>query len=294
MTNVSDIDIDDVAEFHRWLAEVADETRERFGPEDRLGTANYIDPAAVLRAANCVELGESISLARPLVEGPGFQIETSSDQSGTVLLDRVDVSCHGHAKTHMDALNHLATGGVFYGGRSQGDAALPTIEDLAGHCLFTRALFADITAVRGTPWVPADEPVTGADIDAALEGVEVMRGDALILYMGRDRWEASGMVSDGPTPGAGRSAARWLVANQTSVLAWDFLDAHPHPEDAADAKGTVHRLLPAAGLILIDNADLGAAAAVMRRTGRRTAALAALPLAVPGGTGSLVTPWLIL
>lgn len=300
MSSVSEIN--DVEAFHQWLGRVAEETCKRFGAHDQLGTANYIDPAARLRGASCIESGEVVNLARPLVEGPGFHVETSSDPTGICAFDRVEASCHGHAKTHIDALNHLAHAGKFYGGRALEDPELPSVVSLAEHSLFTRAVVADITAVRGTPWVAADQPVTDADIDAALEGVEVLPGDALVLYMGRDRYEAAGHGHDGDRPdpdggrqpGAGRLAAKWILEHKISVLAWDFLDSLDDPSASGDAKGTVHRLLPTAGLILIDNCDLGRAAAVMSSQNRRTAAFNTQPLAVPGGTGSLVTPWLYL
>lgn len=300
MPNVSEIN--DVVAFHQWLGRVAEETLERFGADDKLGTANHIDSAARLRGAACIERGDAVDLARPLVEGPGFHVETSSDPSGTCAFDQVESSCHGHAKTHIDALNHLAHAGKFYGGRALDDPELPSVVDLAAHGLFTRAVVADITAVRGTPWVAADRPVTGDDIDAALDGVAVLPGDALVLYMGRDRYEAAGYghggskpdPDGGRQPGAGRLAAKWILEQEISVVAWDFLDSLDDPDAPAEAKGTVHRLLPTAGLILIDNCDLGRAAAFMKDRNKRTAAFNVQPLTIPGGTGSLVTPWLYL
>jgi kynurenine formamidase len=300
-------EIDEVTAFHQWLGEVAAQTRDRFGAYDRLGTANYIDQAARLRAATCIQTGEAVSLARPLALGPGFHAATTFDPSGQIGLDRIEADCHGYSKTHMDALNHLSSNGMFYGDRPLAEGELPTIVDLAGRCLFTRAVFADIPAVRGTPWVSADEPVVAKDIDAALAGVDILPGDALLLYMGRNRWEMAGNTLNhepghesagagvsAQKPGAGRGAARWIVEHQISMLAWDFLDAAPDPDAPPEAKGTVHRLLPAAGLVMIDNCELSFAATVMSRHERRTAAIAALPLAVPNGTGSIVTPWLIL
>ena len=301
--------IDKVAIFNQWLGTVADDMNFRFGSNDRLGTANYIDRAARLRAAMCIEVGDAVSLARPLVEGPGFHTETTFDSTGQYGFDTIESACHGYSKTHMDALNHVASsGGTFYGGRVLDGNELPNAVDLASRCLFTRALFADIPAVRGTTWVSANKPVTGADIDAALSGVEVLPGDALVLYMGRDRWEAAGhalgtepgharsAAGNVPAkkPGAGRDAARWIVEHRISVLSWDFLDAVDDPGAPSEAKGSVHRLLPTAGLIVIDNCKLSSASALMRCLNRRVAAIIASPLAVPNGTGSIVTPWLMV
>lgn len=291
-------DVNEVGAFHSWLAAVEVEAREMFGADDRLGTANHIDAGARLRAAACVRTGGALSLARPLVEAPGMSISISTFNNGDVVVDRMEASCHGHTKTHLDALNHMAEGGRFYGGRSAHDSDLPTIVDLAEHGLFTRAVVADIPAVRGTPWIEADHPVTAADIDAATADVEIAPGDALLLYMGRDRWEEAGYgheAAAGPLkPGAGRSVAQWVWEHRISIVGWDFIDAQDVAEPTPEEKGTVHRLLAAAGLVLIDNCHLGPAARELRRQGRRSGALAALPLGPVGGTGSLVTPWLFL
>ena len=296
---------DSTSQFDNWLKTVSDRARSSFGAEDRLGTANYIDTAAHLRAARCIEIGVAINLTRPLREGPGFQVETYFEAGHG--FDRIDAACHGYSKTHIDALNHVTMHDKFYGGRSSDDD-VPTVVDLANHSLFTRAIFADIPAVRGTPWVLANHPVTDTDIEAALTGIEVVPGDALVLYMGRDRWEEAGNTLGAEPghpadahqhipdqkPGAGRLAAQWVVDKQISMVAWDFLDAVDDPTAPTEAKGSLHRLLPTAGLILIDNCELSRAAVAMRTAGRRVAAITASPIATPGGTGSLVNPWLIL
>lgn len=297
----------EIVDFHRWLAELRAGQSARFGADDRLGTANHIDADARLRGAACIRTGEAVSLARPLVEGPGFHAESWSDEPGHTGFDRIETACHGYHKTHMDALNHISADGRFYGGKAFAEGP-PTIVDLAAHGLFTRAVIADIPAVRATRWVSAEEPVTGADVDAALAGTEVLPGDALVLHMGRERWEAAGNelghepgheLTDGlrvpeRKPGAGRSVARWIVEHEISIVAWDFADAVDRPELPRSAKGSVHHLIPAIGLVLVDNCRLASAAAAMARLGRRTAAFSVAPLAVPGGTGSVVTPWLLL
>jgi kynurenine formamidase len=293
----------DIAGYHRWTESLAAQCR--IDPDPR-GTAGKIDPAARLRAAHAVARGQTIGLGRPLADeriGRGDEIVTVTptfvpewgplDGHATlgVGLDRVEYGSHGYDFTHVDAFNHLGINGAAYGGRSLSDDRLD-ITALAGPGIFTRGLFADIPAARGSAWVDADQPVTGEDIDRALGSVEFIAGDALLLYMGRDRFEAAGWSMTDATnrPGVGADGARWLVEHQVAVLAWDFLDAiHPgEPEQA------VHRLVPAIGQVLIDNCDFSRATPAFRQTPSIECALAVAPMAFPHATGSLVDPFVVV
>jgi kynurenine formamidase len=278
-------------EYRAWLARISGD-RER----SRLGTAALIDDAARARAANAIVSGWPVSLARP-IESPGVEVDVHF-VDGPVAMggDRIVVECHGRGNTHLDALNHIGLDGTWYGGWPVDAADAPTVVDLAAHGLVTRGVVVDVPAVRGTEWVDAQQPVSRADIERALAttGTEVAPGDALLLYMGRDRFEAAGHVLTGqrdPTtvPGVGRTAAEWIAESGVSILCWDFLDSN-HPDEPFVC---VHLLLWAIGLVLVDNCDLSAAAAWSRDAGRTTGTLVIEPLAVPGGTGSLVHPLLL-
>jgi kynurenine formamidase len=112
--------------------------------------------------------------------------------------------------------------------------------------------------------------------------------------MGRDVYEAAGedytqMTPDVPRPGVGPDGARWLVEHGVSVLGWDFLDAM----QADVPRFSVHRLIWATGLALIDNCSLGQLARTCAQAGRRTGALAVAPLATDG-TGCLVNPLFVM
>jgi kynurenine formamidase len=276
--------------YRRWLDALA---AERAG--DRLGTAALIDDAGRVRAA-AVVTGTPVSLARPLEE-PGFEVEVSYTPGPIGMgADVVRLDCHGRSNTHVDALNHIALDDTWYGGWRVDDPAGPSVGDLARHGLVTRGVLVDIPAVRGTPWVDADDPVDGDDIDRALAATATTfeRGDALLLYMGRDRFEAAGNrltgLRDGSVvPGAGAGAAEWLVERGASILCWDFLDSN-HP---AGPFVPIHLLNWAVGLVLVDNCDLSAAGDHARRVGRPTGALVVAPLAIPGATGGLVHPLLL-
>jgi kynurenine formamidase len=290
-------------EYRAWLDGLA--ARRRFGPADRLGTANLIDGAARTRAARAVVDGTALPLARPLVDQhtvrddgrPGFRVEVFyTDGPIGMGSEHVEIDCHGTVNTHLDALNHIGVGGTWYGGFAVDDPASHSVVDLARHGLVTRGVVVDVPGVRGEPWVAPDRPVTAGDVEAALgaSGTAFEPGDALLLYMGRDRYEAAGhdmAPSRGDTvnPGVGRSAAEWVVEHDVSILCWDFLDSN-HP---GEPLACVHLLNWAVGLVLVDNCDLGPAAAAAR-AGRATGTLAVSPIAVPGGTGSLVQPVLVI
>jgi len=170
-----------------------------FGAGDRRGTANLIDSAARARGAACISTGSSVSLARPLLGGdynstqtrPGFHHETWYNPAPDGMgwgQDHLVLNPHGLQNTHLDALNHVAVDGTFYGGRPVTDAEQGSADVLAPDGLVTRAIYVDIPHHRGTAW--ADRPVDGADIDAALAGagLAVESGDALLLDMGFLTW----------------------------------------------------------------------------------------------------------
>jgi kynurenine formamidase len=300
------------AAYSAWIRELA--ARDRFGPRDRRGTANYIDEAARRRAAAAIGTGRCVSLARALKvrddghmeDGQlrvdfsvGAHVATSPGEHQQAVvtsgLDVVHVSAHGLQQTHMDAFNHFSLDGKWYSGFATDDTEGPAVVDLATHKLFTRGVLADIPSVRGTDWVDPAEPVTGEDIDAALgaAGVTFEPGDALLLYMGRDRYEAAGhhmgLAGGERTPGAGPEAARWIAEHAVSMLCWDFLDAAhesqlPYP---------VHMLIWAIGLVLVDNCDHAAALQMTKESGSVLGGLVVAPPPLPRASGALVDPLFI-
>jgi kynurenine formamidase len=296
---ITDINTD----YRAWLNSLA--SGRRFGDGDRLGTANLIDDAARKRAADAMVTGNAVSLARPLVAQPspraddraGFKVEVFyTDGPIGMGSDHVEFDCHGRANTHLDSINHISVDRTWYCGWDVEGTDGPSVAHLADHGLVTRGVLIDLPALRGADWVDPDSPVTAEDIEAGLAkgGVGFEPGDALILYMGRDRFEAAGHLyedlrSGRSMPGPGWSAARWIVEHDVSLLCWDFLDSS-HPSEPA---ASVHLLIWAVGLLLVDNCHLAAAAAATRASGAITGNLVVAPLAIPGGTGCLVRPLFI-
>jgi kynurenine formamidase len=285
-----------------WIRMLA--ASQRFGKDDRRGTANLVDAAARARAAACIRTGASVSLARPLrghdynssSERPGFWHETwyRPDTDGTGWgQDHLVLNSHGLQNTHLDALNHVAVDGTFYGGRPVDDPDQGSADVLAPDGLVARAVYVDIPGHRGTRW--ADRPVGAADIEEALAaaGIEAEPGDALCLDMGRDQFEsASGHALGGPETdqdaGGGLSAdgARWVAEHGISVLAWDMLDSR----EAKLTHASAHMLTWAIGLLLLDNCDFAALRAAHGPGTKVAGALVVSLLAVPGSNGVNLNP----
>jgi kynurenine formamidase len=295
MTEVSHVAVPD------WMKALA--ARKPFGPDDRRGTVNLIDAEARARAAACIRTGSSVSLARPLLQ-EGFSTperptvlhetwyNTAPDGTGWGL-DHLVLNPHGMQNTHIDALNHVAVDGTFYGGRPVGDREQGSVDVLGPAGLVTRAVYVDIPHLRGTEW--ADRPVDGGDIEAALAAANVSLepGDALCLDMGRDRFEAAmGYPLGGPESehdaGGGLSAdgARWIAEHQVSILAWDMLDSREAKADHASA----HILTWAIGLLLVDNCDFAALRTAHGRGSKVAGALVLAPLVVEGANGANLNP----
>ncbi len=286
-----------------WIRELA--AARPFGAGDRRGTANLIDDAARARGAACVRTGHAVSLARPLrgndynstEQRPGVHHETWYNPAPDGLgwgQDHLVLNPHGLQNTHLDALNHVAVDGTFYGGRPVTDPVQGSADAIAPHGLFTRAVYVNIPQLRGgSPW--ADRPVDGADIDAALAaaGVTFEPGDALLLDMGRDRFEAeTGHLLGDPVgpddPGGGLSGdgARWVAAHGVSLLAWDMLDSAGAKQEHASA----HVLTWAVGLLLLDNCDFAALRADRGPASGVAGALVAAPIAAEGANGANLNP----
>jgi kynurenine formamidase len=280
--------------------------KPRFGERDRLGTANLIDAEARRRGARAVVDGTPLSLARPMVPHtansgrPGYALSTFFEHTGKSMagMDHVELDPHGYINTHLDGLNHIGLDDTWYSGWPEEDHAEVSMAELARHGLVTRGVVADIPAARGVESVTVDEPVTADDLERALKnaGLTIEPGDALLLYMGRDRFEGTGrrlpgdFALDASMPGVGSNGAEWLADHPISMLAWDFLDT-VHPSEPVFS---VHYLIWAMGLLLIDNCDYSRAIPELRRLGRYEGQFFIAPLALEGATGANVNPWLIV
>lgn len=294
-----------------WVQRLADQHLAEVKHDEACdGTLRYITPQARLRGISAVRRGECVSLSRPLQAGasvradearPTFMMETFAQSAlagHATGSDRVEIDCHGLANTHLDGLTHVGLDGRWHSGQPSAAPSPDGSADMligAATGISTRGICLDITALRGSAWV--DSPVEADELDAAVAaaGLDLQPGDAVLIYMGRDAFEASGRtygpIGDHPDgrPGLGHSGARWLAEHKISILCWDFLDAHVPGCSPLPA----HTVAWATGLVLIDNCHLGPAVRALAAAGSHAGLLTIGPLSIYGATGSAVNPVLL-
>lgn len=289
----------------------------RWGEADQRGAVNLVDAAAVRSAVRLVELGERVSLARPIdplapdgaTAGGGARHQYGAVDHGDRhrgLVETLSAACHGYETTHVDALCHLWDGGRMWNGRPAPDAAAGRRVSWGGieqwqDGILTRGVLLDLASVRPRGYVETDAPATAGDLASAAQrqGVRVDPGDALVIYSGRDRWESEhgrmwGLPdADGDTrrPGLDASCLDYFREVDCSTVVWDMMDARPTPSGASIGP---HAAIYSLGLALVDNAHLGELARRCRALGRWDFLLSVIPLVVTGGTGSLVNPLAVL
>jgi kynurenine formamidase len=279
----------------------------RWGGEDQRGAFNLITPETVIAAARLVRSGVRISLAQPLATSPGLKNSppvvhtvhkrqyghpSGAGEAG----DTVTATWHHPLMTHLDALCHVWDGNGMWNGRDPEVEITPDGSRWGGiqewkDGFICRGLMFDVPRHRGEPYVTQDHPVHGAELReiAAARGIEPRPGDALVVFSGRAAYERdNGPMQAERRPGLHASCLPVVRDSDCSVLIWDMEDLTPSGYDAA--AWSVHGVLYAYGVALVDAVVLEPLAEQCRHEGRDEFLLLALPLVINGATASPVNP----
>jgi kynurenine formamidase len=277
----------------------------RWGPDDELGTLNYITPAKRIAAAALVRTGRALSIARDLdklqsANNPAPVRHTMCYQAHEPIgaIDELALGLHGFALTHLDAIGHVYRGEDVYNGRRAAAVVTPgglTCCDMLAQKdgIFTRGVLLNIAAVRGTPWMSPDDGVSAADLNDAEERqrVRVESGDAIFVYTGLQRREAAeGPENLGQRVGIMPDAIRWMHQREIAVYSGDCVDAFPNPYSLRYCIYFHAIALAAMGLILLDIPALEPLLDLCTELDRSDFLLTMAPLRLKGGTGSPVNP----
>src|SRR5688500_14888419 len=142
------------AQYERWKKELSN--WGRWGKDDQIGALNLITPAKRRQAAALVRDGVTVSLAADVDTVKA--VDNPNPYEHTMLAigsDRIAVSYHGIAHTHLDSLAHIHENGVFYNGYAP--EAEATVKN--GHArnsihnlkngIVTRGVLIDIPRLKG-------------------------------------------------------------------------------------------------------------------------------------------------
>lgn len=292
-------------------AEVMSYLRERrnwgrWGDKGSAGAINLIDTQKRLEAVNLVKNGRTVSLSRPFpveprTENPRpaqhFMSVMERPHGGGAAMDYYGVYYHGTATTHIDALCHVWDSGGMWDGKSPDEiltfsgGTYATV-DAWSDGILTRGVLLDVPGYRGAPYVTLETPVHGWELEdiAQAQGVQIRPGDAVMVYSGREAYAADhggNWAGSDSRPGLHASCLKFVRDNDISILGWDMMDASPNEYDVP---WTVHGVIFAYGVALLDNSLLEPLANACAEEGRYEFMLTINPLNVIGGTGSPVNP----
>jgi kynurenine formamidase len=288
------------AQYEQWKKDLSN--WGRWGKDDEIGALNLITPAKRKQAAGLVKEGVSVSLAGDVdtvkaVDNPN-PYEVTMLAIGS---DRIAVSYHGIAHTHLDSLAHINANGVFYNGYTPDQASVlaqrhtkNSIHNVKNG-IFTRGILIDIPRLKGVPYLEPGTPIYVEDLEAweKKSGVKVSAGDALFVRTGV--WARRkavgpwlrGRAEGGRSAGLDPSVIPWLKRRDVAVLGSD----HPQYVSPSPLTGAVHDFsLLYLGVHLFDNCDLEALADAAAARNRWEFLLTAAPLPIRGGTGSPLNP----
>jgi kynurenine formamidase len=287
----------------------------KWGPDDQLGTLNYITPDKVRAAASLVKKGRHVSLAIPInkVAGPdnpnqaihfitqGHDIDIGS--SGVrFAMDFIGMAFHGDCHTHIDALNHISYKGLTYNGKpaqevitTQGGTTLDI--DAYHDGLVGRGVLLDIPKFRGVKWLEPGEFVTRQELEACenAQGVHLGEGDILVFRTGhhRRRLDVGAWSCAYPPAGQGKAglhvdAIPWMHERKIAAFLPDG-DGETVPSVVEGVGYPIHPLqIVAMGMLASDSLQFEDLVKACEQEGRYEFMVVGLPLRLPGGTGS---PW---
>lgn len=275
----------------------------RWGPDDELGTLNYITAEKRVAAARLVRTGEVVSAARDLsttqskVDPRPVQHMVMYNGNGPAISDYFSIAPHGMTITHMDALCHFSLDDRLYNNRtraatvSANGAAWGSVYAMRDG-IFTRGVLLDVAAARGVPWYESDEYVTVADFEAAeqRENLTVGSGDALFVRTGMERMEQEqGLQDVYPRAGLHAECVEWMHDREVALYGGDCIEKLPYPSERFTS--ALHMIaLASMGMPILDWPALTALAEACNRLGRWEYLLSTAPLRLPGGTSSPLNP----
>ncbi|MHB1537687.1 MAG: cyclase family protein [Solirubrobacteraceae bacterium] len=201
-----------------------------------------------------------------------------------------------HSGTHIDALCHVTCGedASWFGDHSShehlGDFGALNADAAALGPILARGVLLDVPRALGRPYCPASHPISGAEMQAALDaqGTTIERDDVILIRTGQMQFwpdvEAMALAADS---GVGIDGSRWLLERSPLAVGADNVAFECAPSGVDGSSQPVHvHLIREHGIPILEwvNCEELAADGVYEFT------FICLPLSVVGATASMVRP----
>ncbi len=296
----------------------------KWGPDDQLGTLNYITPAKIVEAAQLVKQGKSISLALdynsdgPQTGGIGRfnpihqMIATGTDALAGKQLFGNDplpgglgyaddtVSMPLQCGSQWDALSHIFDRGTMWNNRSadlvtSAGAQACGIQEMRDK-IVSRGVLLDIARFKGVDNLEPGYAITEDDLVSCAreEGVDVGTGDIVIVRTGqmgyclKNGW---GTYAGGDAPGLSFQTADWLHRTEIAAIATDTWGVEVRPNELAGTFQPLHIvMIPNMGLLVGEILNLEPLGEDCAADGVYEFLFVGPPLPITGAVGSPINP----
>lgn len=302
----------------------------RFGPDDEIGTLNYLTPAEVLRGIQHIHSGRTFPLGLPIgdprgdlvwpgraptqhymISDRGMYVAGKRDPiAGTGGVEYADDVVHMFLQgtTQLDSLGHIWYDGLLYNGY---DANTTTagltkngIDKVAAHGIAGSAILLDVARNKGQSMLNPGEEITLEDLleTANAQGLVVEKHDILLIrtgfYLRYVQGGSAHYIGESLNePGLTYSSelVSWVQEREIPLYGTDTMG---NEQTLSSRTATVQPLHPALitrlGLTLAEMLWLEDLASFCHETKQYRFFFIASPLRVVGGAGSPVNPLAIL
>ena len=294
----------------------------RWGPDDQIGTLNNITAEDRVAAAGLIRRGKTFALGLDLKERVQsglfggrwnlihHMLATGTDAAagkqdgdGKKYLryadDAINMPCQ--MATQWDALAHIFLDDKMYNGYPATDVTANGAKRLGiehyRDQMVGRGVLLDIARWKGVEALENGYPITNADLDAcaAAQGVEVRRGDFVIVRTGQQEaclaageW---GSYAGGDAPGLAFETCYWIREHDIAGICADTWGCEVRPNECDEANQPWHWVvIPAIGIAMGEIFYVRELAADCAEDGVYEFFFTAPPLHIPGACGSPINP----
>jgi len=275
--------------------------KNKWGPDDKLGTINYITNEKVLSALKIPNKGISVSLGFNMVDDSTRINNSSYDHLSKFsykqifkehngynwIMDNYEIAYHGFTHSHIDGINHLSKDGEMYNGFT--DPNILGIDNYKNG-IISKGILIDVPLLYSKEYVEAGYKVTLKDIlDFEKKyNVKIEKGDVLLIRTGR--WIEKEIRGDWNFPkkaaGIHYNIIPFLSKREIAVLGSDGTN-DSHPPLIKEEGSPIHMLtIVAMGMPLLDNLNLEELSKKAIEINKWEFFISLQPLRLEGGTGS--------